>query len=107
MTENIIVYASESTARIKFLMFDVINGCSRRCVNLIKLLLFLEKLHDVEVKIAKLIMHSIRGVIKNYVDFSHNLITVQANIFKFQLTINLFKSNQFGKFGSLEWFYCH
>ena len=37
----------------------------------------------------------LRGIIKNYVDFSHNLITVQANIFKFQLTIKLLKSNQF------------
>ena len=32
--------------------------------------------------------YSIRGIIKNYVDFSHNLTTILANIFKFQLSIN-------------------
>ena len=37
----------------------------------------------------------IRGVIKNYVDFSHNLTTVQANIFKLQLMINLLNSTTF------------
>ena len=46
------------------LIFDEINDCSRRCVNLIKLLLFLEKLRDVEVKIAKFILPSISVLTK-------------------------------------------
>ena len=34
-------------------------------------------------KYIKLSNENIRGVIKNYVEFSHNLTMVQANIFKF------------------------
>ena len=36
---------------------------------------------------------------QNYVDFSHDLKTVQTNILKFQLTINLLKSKRFPKVG--------
>ena len=45
------------------------------------------------------VLYTYEGLSKNYVDFYHNSITVQANIFKFQLTLNLFKSNRFLKFG--------
>ena len=54
-----------------------------------------------ERTILKCFYH-VRGMIKNYVDFPHYLITDTTNVSKFLLMIHGLKRNRCGKFGQLK-----